>query len=198
MLLALLVPGPALAGKGNLAVVNLELRGWEVARRVTRQMEHLVGGWARDPGIAKYLAGRPNPGVLPVGDTGKDLSRLVDRVRSGGRPSTADLGSLGRLLGVDYLLLLKVKAETLSARLFSVRGGTYAPQGFEAKQADGKSLLAYVEAQTHKKKVAKKKKISTTKWIIWGVAAALAAVTIGLALSSTDDTSGDLRIRVHR
>lgn len=195
-LLALLFPAAALAGKGNLAVFNLDNNGWEVAERVTRELDPLVGGWARQPGIAAYLTGRPNPGALPVGDTGKDLVRLGDRVRGPGQPSTRDLSALGRILGVDYLLLLKVKPKLLSARLFSVRRGSYAPQGFEGKPADSATLRQYVEAQT--RKPAAKKKISRTKWIIWGVAAALAAVTIGLAVAASEDTSGDLRIKVHR
>ena len=194
--MVLLFPAAVLAGKGNLAVVNLDTRGWEVAEQVTKKMDHLVGGWARQPGIAAYLAGRPNPGALPVGDTGKDLARLGDRLRAPGRPRSGDLSALGRLLGVDYLLLLKVKPEQLSARLFSVRRGSYAPQGFEGKPADSQTLLEYVKAQTGKP--APKKKISRTKWIIWGVAAALAAVTIGLALAAAEETSGDLRIRVSR
>ena len=194
--LVLLFPATVLAGKGNMAVMNLDSRGWEAAREVTRKLEPLMGGWARQPGIAAYLTGRPNPGALPVGDTGKDLARLGDRLRSSGRPSPRDLSALGRLLGVDYLLLLKVKPKHLSARLFSVRRGTYAPQGFEGKPSDSDTLLAYVKAQT--RKPAQKKKISRTKWIIWGVAAALAAVTIGLALAAQEETSGDLRIRVSR
>ncbi len=195
-LLTLLFPAAAMAGKGNLAVFNLDARGWEVAERVTRELDPLVGGWARQPGIAAYLTGRPNPGALPVGDTGKDLVRLGDRVRGPGQPSTRDLAALGRILGVDYLLLLKVKPKQLSARLFSVRRGSYAPQGFEGKPADSLVLRQYVEAQT--RKPAGKKKTSKTKWIIWGVAAALAAVTIGLAVAASEDTSGDLRIKVHR
>ena len=194
--MVLLFPAAVLAGKGNLAVVNLDSRGWEVAEQVTRKMDHLVGGWARQPGIASYLAGRPNPGALPVGDTGRDLVRLGDRLRASGRPATGDLSALGRLLGVDYLLLLKVKPQHLSARLFSVHRGTYAPQGFEGKPADSGTLLEYVKTQTQKP--APKKKISKAKWIIWGVAAALAAVTIGLALAASEETSGDLRIRVTR
>ena len=194
--MVLLFPATALAGKGNLAVVNLDSRGWEVAEQGAKKMDHLVGGWARQPGIAAYLSGRPNPGALPVGDTGKDMVRLGDRIRGPGRPAVRDLSALGRLLGVDYLLLLKVKPQHLSARLFSVRRGTYAPQGFEGKPTDSGTLLDYVKAQTRKPEP--KKKISKTKWIIWGVAAALAAVTIGLAVAASEETSGDLRIRVSR
>lgn len=198
LILVLHLPSAALADKGTLAVVNLSAGGWEVAQRSAREMGQLVGGWARQPGIGAYLAGRPNPGALPVGDTGKDLARLVQRIRSGARPAGSDLAALGRLLGVDYLLLLKVRPTRLSGRLFSVHRRSYAPQGYEGKPADSATLVSYVRQQTGAAGAGKKKTTSKAKWVIWAVAAALAAVTIGLAVASQDDTEGDLRIRVRR
>jgi len=203
-LLILLLPFTALGNasepeerKGTLALVNIgSSGGWESVRQASEAFGAMIGGWARQPGIAAYLWWRPSPGALPVGDTGRDLVRLVEQVRSSSTPSTSDLGELGRLLGVDYLLLLKVKTRTVSARLFSVLRQQYAPRGFEAPAANLDQIKAYVMDQTRHKQ--EKSKL-VTRWWIWAIAAGVAALTLGLALGTqSDDGSGDLRIRVNK
>jgi hypothetical protein len=196
--LALLVgPLPARrahARRGTLAVVNIGNAGHEVAERAIGALRPHLGGWARQVGIEAYLAGRPHPGSLPVGDTGKDLVRLVERVRTRSA-SRGDLQDLGRLLGVDYLLLIRVRASTYVARLFSVHQGSYAPGQLEARLTEEGRLQQYVKAQATRGKVFK---TSRYRWWVWGIAAAIAAVTIGLALAGRDERSGDLRVRVSR
>jgi hypothetical protein len=194
-LLVALLPCATLADRGVLAPINVGSRGWEVAQRAARDLGDLVGGWAKQPGIAALLAGRPSPGPVPTGDTGRDLVQQVQQIRSTRTPDPTKLAALGRLLGVDYLLLLQVKPSTLSARLFSVRLGSYAPQGFEGKSGDTANLKAYVLHQTRAQPGKEK---TRTRWWIWAIAGVLAAVTVGLSLGLTDSDSGDLRIRVHR
>jgi hypothetical protein len=194
-LLVTLLPCAALAERGVLAPVNIGTQGWDVAQKAARELGDLVGGWARQAGISAFLAGRPSPGSLPAGDTGEDLVRQVEHIRTTRSPDTGKLAALGRLLGVDYLLLLQIRPATLSARLFSVRLGAYAPQGFEGKPKDTARLKAYVLAQTRASGGEKKTRV---RWWIWAIAGVVAAVTVGLALGLSDSNSGDLRIQVHR
>lgn len=184
--------------RGSLALVNTaKSGGHELALRAGQALRDHVGGWARQPGINAFLAGRPNPGPLPVGDTGKDLVRLVERVRSSPRTSSKDLSALGKLLGVDYLLLLRAQSSGFRAHLFSVRRQAFAPQGFTGTKEQIDRLTTYVLDQTGEKQPAPKRLLGK-RWWIWAIAAGLAAVTIGLAVSASDDTKGDLRIQVKR
>jgi len=186
---------------GTLAVVNLRRdgSGHELTERAARQLRRFVGGWARQPGISALLGGRPNPGALPVGITGQDLVKLVDRVRAGRRPAVNDLAELGKLLGVDYLLLLAVKDKPASftARLFSTHGRSFAPQELRGRADQLQLLRPYVQDQT-RPPPERKGLLAGKSWWIWAIAAGLAAVTIGLAVSASDDSAGDLRIRVSR
>ncbi len=197
VLLLLSLPGTALGRPGALALVNLGRAGWERAVEAQGHLKPLIGAWARDPGIAAYLAGRPNPGALPGGETGQELVRRVDSLRAAQRPAEEDLSALGRLLGVDYLLLLQVRARTVSARLYSVPRGRYAPRGFEADTGQLATVAAYVRDQAQGGAPAPRK--SPTRWWIWAIAAGVGALTLGLALGlQGDDPSGELRIRASR
>lgn len=189
------------ATAGSLAVVNLRKdgSGHELAQRAAEQLQSYVGGWARQPGISALLAGRPNPGALPVGVTGRDLVKLVDRARTGRRPAVNDLAELGKLLGVDYLLLLSSRSKPASytARLFSTHRRSYAPQELRGRADQLRLLRPYVQDQT-RPPPERKGLLAGKSWSIWAIAAGLAAVTIGLAVSASDDSAGDLKIRVTR
>jgi len=197
-LLAAAWPAASQGKQGTLALVNTTSGGggFEVAERAAEALKSYVGGWARQPPIAAYLAGRPNPGPLPAGDVGRELTSLVERLRLR-QAQGRDLSDLGRLLGVDYLLLLHLKPSGYAARLFSIHRQAYSPQGLEAKGHDMGLLREYLREQTRIPKEAPKKRSWARYWI-WGAAAVLGAVTLGLALSAKDDTKGDLRIRVTR
>ena len=182
--------------RGTLAVLNLGQGGHLVVQRAQKSLGELLGGWARQPGIAEFLAAQPNPGSLPTGDTGRDLQLLVERVRATRQPASHDLFRLGQLLAVDYLLLLVVRKHTLSARLFSVHRQSYAPQGFEGADQRVEPLRGYLEAQLRQPEpVAKRWK---RRWWLLAAVAGVAALTIGLALGTGDGSSGDLKIVVHR
>jgi hypothetical protein len=202
LLAVALVVQPALARagdkkpKGKLAVVNAGHRHHETVEQAGRVLARHVGGWSGQPGISDFLAGKPNPGALPVGQTGKDLVRLVERVRTERVASRRDLTDLGRLLGVDYLLLMRVGRSTFVARLYSVRRARYSPHRLEARNAEVSRLEPWVLEETGAGQKTSKKTYS--KWWIWAVAGGLAALTIGLALGTGSDTEGDLRIRVSR
>ena len=198
-----LATGPALARaadkgpRGTLAVVNAGKGGHEVVERVARSLGPHLGGWTRQPGVDAFLAGRPSPGALPVGKTGEDLVRLVEKLREDRSPSRSALTELGRLLGVDYLLLVRVGARSVVARLYSVHRQAYAPESFEGQVGEEGRLRDYVLAQTRGPSRPAGRRWS--HWWIWAAAAGLAALTIGLAVSSGgDDATGDLRIRVTR
>jgi len=200
LMLVVLVGGqlPARAapdGGGSLAVVNLEATGHEVVERAVRELGALVGGWSQQPGVGALLTGRPGPGSLPAGQTGKDLLRLVVRLRSDRTATGTDIAALGRLLGVDYLLLIRVRESTIAAQLYSVHRGRYAPNAFAGKVTEVARLRDYVREQTAQRAPAKR---ASTRWWIWAIAAGLAALTIGLAVSGRDDSVGDLRVRVSR
>jgi len=199
--LTLLLPlRPALARDkqqpaGTLAVINAGSTRYETVEQAARTLTTYLGGWATQPGISAYLYGRPNPGALPVGQTGEELVRLVERVRTERSASRGDLSALSRLLGVDYLLLLRVGGRTFQARLFSVRRGSYGPGTFEAEIDKQQSLKQYVVEQTRARG---KLIIERPRWWMWVAAAGLAALTLTLVLTTGDDSSGDLRIRVTR
>jgi len=199
VLVVSLVMGPlpvrAAARPGTLAVVNIGPAGDEVAARCARAVSAQIGTWARQPGVEAYLLGRPSPGALPVGDAGRDLVRLVERARTERAATRSELGDLGRVLGVDYLLLIRVRASTFVARLFSVHRQSYAPSTLEAPLGEVERLRGYVREALV---AGEPRKGTRWRWWVWGIAAALAAVTVGLALSGRDETSGDLRIRVSR
>ena len=203
-LLIALLPGTAAARKGSLAVVNLKTRaGAEVVHKAAQDLADHVGGWARQPKIAAYLAGKPlEKSSLPDGATGEDLERLILAIReSEGALDTGDLGNLGQLLGVDYLLLVKVKAkeERLTARLFSVHKRQFGPKGFEAKLDETARLKAFVLDQSGQKAAAGQKKgFFGKRWWIWAIAGAVAAAGLVLVFTLPDDSVGDLKIRVTR
>ena len=197
LVLVVAFPLTALGREGTLALVNLSSeRGHQVVERANVALGTLVGGWARQPSIAGFLAGRPNPGALPVGDVGKDLTMLVERLRAR-QASSGEIAALGRLLGVDYLVLLRVSATGYAARLFSVQRASYAPGApLEVKGSDVDLLRGYLHDQT--RPPAKSKRSWRSRWWIWGIVAAVAGVTIGLAVSQKDDSKGDLRIGISR
>jgi len=186
--------------KGTLAVVNAGRSGWEVAQRAAEQLNRHAGGWARHAPVAAVLAGKPHAGGLPRGHVGRELAAALQRVRQGRRLSPADLFELGRLLAVDYLVVLRVHERTLSARLFSVHRRGFSPQGFEARDHSVTQLSGYVRAQVRDASSAAppKRQSWLRRWWFWATAAGVAALTIGLAATSGDERSGDLRIRVVR
>lgn len=198
----LLAPTAALARKGSLAVVNLRSRvGSAEAKEAGKELADHVGGWARQEKIAAYLAGeRISQEALPAGATGEDLERLVLAVREAeGTPDASDLGNLGQLLGVDYLVLLKVKEERLTARLFSVHRREYSPKGFEARAGETGGLKGYVLDQSGQKAAEKKEGgLLGKRWWIWAIAGVVAAAGLVLVFTLPDDSQGDLKIRVNR
>jgi hypothetical protein len=197
LLLVALLPSSAMARSGSLALVNLVPgQGFEVTAAARVAMAPLVGGWARHESIAAFLDGRPNPGALPSGEVGRELAALVERVRSR-QTYHRDVADLGRLLGVDYLLLLKVRGTGMSARLYSVPRAAYAPQGLEVSGHDVALLKAYVRDQT-REPATQAKTSSKRRWWILGAAIALGGLTLGLSLAAKNETSGDLRVRVTR
>ena len=184
----------------SLAVLNVHAdAGWPVVERARQALHRWIGGWAQQPGVADNLVGKPHPGVLPSNESGQDLGQLLQRLRSSGRPSTSQLWQLGRLLGVDYLVVLHVRKARLSARLFSVQRQRWAPQGFEQQGHDVEALRTYVLDQG---RAGQKRKLASSswrkKWWVWAIAGALAAVTLGFALAEGDSNSGTLRIKVTR
>ena len=198
----LCVPGAAQARKGTLALINLgKEEGIEATRQAGETLKVHVGGWARQQGIADYLAGAPlKKDALPEGATGEDLERLILAVREAtGTPDIGDLGNLGQLLGVDYLLLIKVDKERLKAQLFSVPGRKFGPRGFDDKVGANERLKAYVLDQSGQKAEAEMKKgLFGKRWWIWAVAGAVAVAGVVLIFTLPDDTTGDLKIRVTR
>ena len=202
LLLILALPGAAHARKGSLALINLgKEESVEATREANALLKKHVGGWARQAGIADFLAGAPlKPETLPEGAAGEDLERLVLAVREAtGTPDTGDLGNLGQLLGVDYLLLVKVNKQRLSAQLFSVPARSFGPRGFEDKLGATQRLKAYVLDQSGQKAAAEKKKgLFGKRWWIWAVAGAVAVAGVVLIFTLPDDTAGDLKIRVTR
>ncbi len=191
----------------TLAVMNLArsgLEGWQMVERTRQAFSSWVGGWARQPGIGDHLVGKPQPRVLPSNESGQDLAELLQKLRSRGTPSTSALWQLGRLLGVDYLLVLKVGKRKVSARLFSVHRQRWAPQGYEGADHAVAPLKRYVLAQAGATRQRRRGKNGASgsfwakKWWVWAIAGALAAVTLGFALSDNDESAGTLRIRVTR
>ena len=132
-----------------------------------------------------------------LGEPIVDLGLLLQRIRSGGRAAGADLWKLGRLLGVDYLLLLKVRRSGMRAHLYSVTRQRYSPDELVSGDQRVERLAGYIAAQV-RSKPKKKPPAWRRRWWVWLIAAGLGAVTIGLALSASDDTKGALRIRVSR
>jgi hypothetical protein len=196
----LLLPATASAHQGTLALVNVGRGGAEVVLQAGEALKPYIGGWARQASIAAFLAGQASPGALPTGDVGRDLTLFVDRLRNR-QASSMDLSDLARLLNVDYLLLLRVGATHCTARLFSLGRQAYAPVSFEASRHDVGALRQYVQRQTGAASPPVEKPAPRrrwVKWVLWGGAAALGGLTLGLALSQRNDTSGDLRIRVTR
>jgi hypothetical protein len=98
---------------------------------------------------------------------------------------------------VDYLLLVRGRSSGFRAHLFSVRRQAFAPQGFTGSEEQIDRLTRYVLDQTGAMQPPPKRLLGK-RWWIWAIAAGLAAVTIGLAVSASDDTKGDLRIQVRR
>jgi hypothetical protein len=193
VLLAVLTPVHAHAREGTVAIVNLGgSAGSDVAARVSDALRDLVGGQARQPGVAAYLIGRPE-GKLPAGEVGKELEVLVGRLRSR-QTSQGELGSLGRLLSVDYLLLMAVRGGGYTARLFSVHRLSYAPDTLQSPFGDSAELRAYVRQQTRPARASVKSWLK--RWWVVGLAAVVCGVTLGVALGTGhDQNSGELRIR---
>jgi hypothetical protein len=190
--------------RGGLAVVNIgSSSGAPVAIEAGRVLKAQIGGWARQPELAAHLAGAPLPGAssptpTPTGEAVQDITRLLARVRSERAPSGATLASLGQLLGVDYLLCVTAGGKGFEARLFSVHRQTFAPQGFEAPVEEAPRLVAFVRDQT-KPPPAPARRTSVSRWVILGIAAALGAVALGLAISSSKaEGTGDLKVRITR
>ena len=181
-------------------MVNLGQGGADVVQQAGDALKAYVGGWARHAPVASFLAGQAGPASLPAGAVGRDLTLLVDRLREG-RASGKDLFDLARLLSVDYLLLLRVSATHYTARLYSAGRQSYSPGSLEAPRRDVAMLRHYLRQQTGATSPSEPKPAPRprwVKWVLWGGAAVLAGLTLGLALSQRDETSGDLRIRVTR
>jgi len=193
----LLVPNRAAAREGTLAVVALGTgTGHEVVLRLADGLKDSLGGLARQPAVTAYLAGQPNPGALPAGDAGREITVLVDRVR-GRQASSGELASLGRLLGVDYLLLVTVRGRGYTSRLFSVHRLSYAPETLESSLGDPAPLRTYLRVQT-RPAPRPTAKAWLKRWWVAGLVAVVGGVTLGLALANRDQSSGDLRVRVSR
>lgn len=194
---------PAKGPRGSLAVVNLGRRGafgWLRVRAAHEALASFSGGWAKTPSVAASLAGDPAAGVLPNADVGRLLNQLLERLRRPGRPSIGDLFRLGRLLGVDYLLLMRVRggatsSASISARIFSVHRQEYAPQGFEREDDRIAGLKSYVKHQIGGRKG---KGTIRERWWVWAIAGAVAAVTLVLSALNENDQEGTLKIRVKR
>jgi hypothetical protein len=197
------------ARRGTLAVVNLTPRaaGSDVVEGVRAELAAHAGGWAREQSVAALLAGRA-PGPAP-GQTGQELAALVERLRAGAQEGAAgrrnssgkDLADLGRLLGVDYLLLVRVRGRSLTARLYSVSRAQYSPHSLEAGAHEPARLRSYLRQELHGAGAQPRRRPSKpawSRWWVWALAVGLGGLTIGLALSTRAGDSGDLRIRISR
>jgi len=199
LLLVVLFPGFALARQGSLAVVNLSApAGHEVALRAAELLRPWTGGRASEPQLAARLAGRP---ALPPSGEPRDLVVALERVRARSA-SAEEVTRLGQLLGVDYLLLLQVTPATLSARLYSVGLSRYAPRTYQSADHDLLRLMSYVREQAggpgSGPSPASARKPSHLRWWIWGAAAVVGGIVLGFALSTRDDSKGELRVQVNR
>jgi hypothetical protein len=195
LILMLLYPWQAWGREGTIALVNVSPHGAELVLQGGQLLRAKIGGWARQSSIAAFLAAQPNPGALPTGDVGQELVTHVERLR-GKALRQQDLSALGRLLGVDYLLLFKIYPQRFTATLYSVPRQLYAPQSLEASRADLSLIVSYVQTQT--RTAAKAAPARWTRWWFWALAAGVGGLTLGLALTAKDDSSGSLRIRVER
>jgi hypothetical protein len=196
--LLLLLSGRAEAREGTLAVVALGTgagNAHEVVLRLADALKDSLGGLARQASVTAYLVGQPNAGALPAGDAGQEITVLVDRVR-GRQASSGEIASLGRLLGVDYLLLVTVRGRGYACRLFSVHRLTYAPETLESSLGDPGTVRDYLRAQTRPARPTARSWLK--RWWVAGLVAVVGGVTLGLALANRDQSSGDLRIRVSR
>ncbi|MBW2736943.1 MAG: hypothetical protein JRH20_31560 [Deltaproteobacteria bacterium] len=203
--LADVTPASAPAGTGgSLAVVNLGRRGafgWLQARRAQRLLERYVGGWAETPSVAAALVGDPAPRVLPEADVGRQLGVLLEELRRPGRPSLGALFRLGRALGVNYLLLMRIhggatSSPSLSARIFSVHRQDYAPQGFEREDDRLSGLESYIKHQIRGRKRAGG--IKRERWWVWAIGGAVVVATLVLSALSESDDEGTLTVRIRR
>jgi hypothetical protein len=187
------LPRPALAREATLAVVNVGApSGAELTSRAAGSLQDSVGGLARQPAVAAYLAGSGEARELPPGDVGKEIAALVVRARTR-NAAPGELGSLGRLLGVDYLLLVLVRGHGYSTRLFSVHRLAYSPDTLESSMGDTTALRPYLRQQTRPAKSSVKSFLR--RWWIVGLIAVVSGVTLGVALGTRSSDTGDLRIR---
>jgi hypothetical protein len=216
LVLLVALPRAALAREATLAVVNIGApSGASLSGRAATTLQDSLGGLARHPGVAAYLAGSGASGEgsrgaakagegsrgaakasgLPAGEAGKEIAALVERARTRSA-APGELGSLGRLLGVDYLLLVLVRGHGYSARLFSVHRLAYSPDTLESSVGDTTELRPYLRQQTRPAKSSVKSFLR--RWWIVGLIAVVSGVTLGVALGTRSSDTGDLRIRATR
>jgi hypothetical protein len=171
-----------------------------LARDLAAELKSWIGGWAEAVPIADALLGPVQPESLPKGMVGDELRQLIPWLRRSTEMQPGDVRRLGKLLGVDYVLVIGVDGERLNARLFSVRQGKFSPQAHVATLEQRGTLQRYVRTQLAPQREEKSAWASFKKrWWIWAAAAGLAAVTIGVALGTdSGDRSGALRVRVYR
>jgi len=190
--------------KASLALVNLTPQRWQVAQGVAKELGDWVDGWAREPVVAAALMGKPAAASLPSGQVVTKLGRLLATLRQQGALDQKALGELGKLLGVDYVLVLKIPAGGLAAHLFSVRRRALAPERFRSEHRRGSALRQYVVSQVaapvttsgpwHSGIWQRFKK----RWWVWAIVAGLGAVTLGVALGTGQGDSGTLNVHIHR
>lgn len=191
----------SLFAKGKIAIVDLSRHRSSLSRdfsdRASLKLKAYLGAWAKQPGVEDHLLNRDRRRILPEGELGQNLSPRLKDLRYGGRLSTSKLWELGRLLAVDYLLLLKFRDQNVSARLFSIHRQVYAPQGFEGALSDVDKLKAYLLDQTKEKPKEVKSESWTKKWWVWAIIGSATAISAGFALAAQkDDSSGRLTIEI--
>lgn len=195
LLVLILVPTTALGRTGSLAVINAGDKGADVAVKVNRILRPFLGLHVQEPATAHLLNGAAGSASQPVQKPDKELVGIVERIRGGKKVSKGDLSRVGHLLGVDYLLMLRVKGSNVTGRLFSVHLRAYSANTFRGDTEQLYRIGAYVRDQATRRPGAFK---TETSWWVWAIVAGLGALAIGMAIAGDDDTSGDLRIRVSR
>lgn len=190
--------------RASLALLNLTPQRWQIALSVETELAGWIDGWAREPAVAAALLGKPAPSSLPAGKVATKLERLLQTLRQDGPLEQKALAELGQLLGVDYILALKVPAAGLAAHLYSVRRRALAPQRFRSEHRKPSDLRRYILLQVAAP-VAEEGpwhagiwKRFKKRWWVWALVAGLGAVTLGVALGTNQGDSGTLKVHIHR
>ena len=149
MLGASLAGSPAALGsEGTLAIVNLSTASTAAARAIARRFRSLVGGWARNPGIAELLLADPRRLAVAPDPTLGEIVGVLARVRGFQHPSPGELSRLGQILSVDYLLLVRERGQHVRLVLFSVHLGASAPRALHTRMPELAGLGDYIRRQT--------------------------------------------------